>query len=585
MHWYGRFNDLIEDLRRQEDRLALVLSLMIGALVGLVIVAFVLVTGRLAAHMYPPGDAGWRRLFVPIIGSLVTGFLLFRYFPDARGSGIPQTRAAVFIHDGYISLRTVVGKLVCCSTSLASGISLGREGPSVQIGGGIASVIGRRLGMSKEQVRRLVPVGTAAALAAAFNTPIAAIVFSLEEIMGDLHAPILGSVVLSSTTSWMVLHLILGDEPLFHVPAYHLQNPAELLIYAVLGIAGGLVSVFFVRLLLWLRAWFAQLPRESRWIQPVAGGIAVGAIGLFVPEVLGVGYDQVEKVLNGDLVFRVALMLAVLKIIATSAAYASGNAGGIFGPTLFIGAMLGAAVGQVANMVFPGITAEPGAYALVGMGAAFAGTIRTPLTSVIMIFEVTRDYEIIVPLMIANMLAFFISQKLQREPIYQALARQDGLHLPTSASRAPEGAARVVTVIREAPQPIDPDTAIQDALQRVSDSALESWPVADSEKFLGMVRVADLAQAAQGSGEAATVREVMKQDESHGHGHEFAHLHTDFTLDQALARMGEARHNVLPVVSRADVGILLGIVTLGDILDTYGVEARGRKREDPESKA
>ncbi len=583
VHWYGRFNDLIEDLRRQEDRLALVLSIMIGALVGLVIVAFVLVTGRLASQMYPPGDAGWRRLFVPIIGALVTGFILFRYFPDARGSGIPQTRAAVFIHDGYISLRTVIGKLVCCSMSLASGISLGREGPSVQIGSGIASVIGRRLGMSKEQVRRLVPVGSAAALAAAFNTPIAAIVFSLEEIMGDLHAPILGSVVLSSTTSWMVLHLILGDEPLFHVPAYHLENPVELLFYAALGIVGGLVSVFFVRLLLWLRVWFARLPQESRWIQPVAGGIVVGTMGLFVPEVLGVGYDQVEKVLNGDLVFRVAVMLTILKIIATSASYASGNAGGIFGPTLFIGAMLGAAVGQVANIAFPGITAEPGAYALVGMGAAFAGTIRTPLTSVIMIFEVTRDYEIIVPLMIANMLAYFVSQKLQREPIYQALARQDGLHLPTAASRAPDDAAKVVAVIREAPQPLEPDLLIRGALQRVSDSALESWPVADGEKFLGMVRTADLIKAAEGASEADTVRKVMQQqDEFQGTAPAFAHLHTDFTLDQALARMGGARHNVLPVVSRADVGILLGIVTLSDILDAYGVEGGERKRKSGE---
>ena len=213
-----RSTALVEDLRRREDRLALVLSLLIGALVGLVVVAFILLTGRLAAHMYPTGDAaGWRRMIVPILGAGVSGFLLFRFFPDARGSGIPQTKAAIFIHDGRITLRTVVGKFVCCATSLASGIALGREGPSVQIGAGIASVIARRLGLSTTQVRWLIPVGASAALAAAFNTPIAAVLFSLEEIMGDMHAPILGSVVLSSTTSWMVLHLVLGDEPLFHV--------------------------------------------------------------------------------------------------------------------------------------------------------------------------------------------------------------------------------------------------------------------------------------------------------------------------------------------------------------------------------
>jgi CIC family chloride channel protein len=187
------------------------------------------------------------RVLVPTLGALVSGLLLARFFPDARGSGIPQTRAAIFIHDGRITLKTVVGKFVCCATSLASGIALGREGPSVHIGSGIASVVARRLGLSTAQVRWLIPVGASAALAAAFNTPIAAVLFSLEEIMGDLHAPVLGSVVLSSTTSWMVLHLVLGDEPLFHVAGYHLVSPVELLVYAMLPVLrntyAGILSV------------------------------------------------------------------------------------------------------------------------------------------------------------------------------------------------------------------------------------------------------------------------------------------------------------------------------------------------------
>src|SRR5262245_28889869 len=170
--------------------------------------------------MYPAGGAAWRRVLIPTVGALVTGYLLFRYFPNARGSGIPQTKFALFINDGYIRLQTVLGKFFCCSTSLASGIALGREGPSVQIGAGLASVLARRFGLSRKNVKALIPVGCAAALAAAFNTPIAAVLFSLEEILGDLHAPVLGSVVISSAASWMILHLFLGDEPLFHVPAY-----------------------------------------------------------------------------------------------------------------------------------------------------------------------------------------------------------------------------------------------------------------------------------------------------------------------------------------------------------------------------
>jgi CIC family chloride channel protein len=568
-----RVAKVIEDLRRRDTHLALVLSLVIGALVGLIVVAFILLTGRLAAHMYPAGGAGWRRILVPTLGSLGTGYLLYKYFPLARGSGIPQTRAAMFINDGRISLRSVVGKFLCCSTSLASGIALGREGPSVYIGSGLASVIARRLGLSKEQTKWLVPIGGAAALSAAFNTPIAAVLFTLEEIMGDLHAPVLGSVVLASATSWMVLHLVLGDNPLFHVAGYHLVSPWELGVYAVLGVVGGFASVAFVKLLLWLRARFARLPNSSLWIQPVAGGITVGLFGLFVPQVLGVGYDQVERVLNGDVLLRVVAILAVLKIIATAVAYASGNAGGIFGPALFIGAMVGASVGSVAHMLFPSSTAGAGAYALVGMGAAFAGIIRTPLTSVIMIFEVTRDYTIIVPLMISNLIAFFISQKLQHEPIYEALAHQDGLHLPHGAFRSPAG-LWVTTAMRKPPLAFTPDMKVDEAAGLAENTDLESWPVADEEGLLGMVRISDITDATSGSQRPVTIATIMKRARGPDadDGLHVPHVHSDQPLGLALARMGDSGHNVLPVVSRANARLVVGIVTLADVLKAYGVD-------------
>src|SRR5690349_24374913 len=273
--------------QQHEDKVLLILTLIIGAVVGLVVVTFILLTENLGARLYPPAGAAWRRILIPVAGALLTGFLLSKYFPDARGSGIPQTKVALFLRDGYISLRTVLGKFGLCSVTLASGIALGREGPSVQVGAGIASVLGRRLGLSPAGVKALVPVGASAALAAAFNTPIAAVLFALEEVMGDMHAPVLGSIVLSSATSWMVLHLVLGDEPLFHVPAYQLVHPVEFLIYAALGLAGGLMSVAFVNLLLWQRERFLRLPTSTRWIQPTVGGITVGLLGWFFPHVLG----------------------------------------------------------------------------------------------------------------------------------------------------------------------------------------------------------------------------------------------------------------------------------------------------------
>src|ERR1022692_1988428 len=238
----------VAKLQEREDQVFLVLSLVIGALTGLAVVAFILLTERMGMRLYPVGGAPWRRLLFPVVGSLGIGYLLYRYFPNARGSGVPQTKAALYAREGRITLRTVLGKFFCTSATLASGIPLGREGPSVQVGGGIASVLGRFLGLRTELVKKLIPVGAAAAIAAAFNTPLAAVLFSLEEIMGDLNAPVMGAVVLASATSWVVLRVLLGNNPLFKVPQYQLVHPSEFAVYAVLGLAGGVVSAVFTKL-------------------------------------------------------------------------------------------------------------------------------------------------------------------------------------------------------------------------------------------------------------------------------------------------------------------------------------------------
>src|SRR5712675_1352113 len=319
-------------LKDQEEQIFLILTLLIGALVGLTVVAFIVLTERFGARIYPPGGAAWHRLLAPIVGSLTMGYLLFKYFPNARGSGVPQTKAALYAQGGRISLKTIFGKFFCTSVTLASGIPLGREGPSVQVGAGIASVLGRKLGLSPGKVKSLIPVGAAAAIAAAFNTPLAAVLFALEEVVGDLHAPVLGSVVLASATSWAVLRWLLGNHPLFEVPQYQLVNPAEFALYAVLGVAGGLVSVVFTRMLSVLREKFLAAPRQTMWVQPVAGGLLVGLIGWFVPQNLGVGYKYVGEALNGHMVWKVMALLLVLKLVSVAVSYASGNAGGIFGP-------------------------------------------------------------------------------------------------------------------------------------------------------------------------------------------------------------------------------------------------------------
>jgi len=550
-------------VKQREEQVFLLLTLLIGALVGLTVVAFIVLTERFGARIDATGAAAWRRLVVPIVGSLSMGFLLYKYFPDARGSGVPQTKAALFARGGRISLRTVFGKFFCTSATLASGIPLGREGPSVQVGAGIASVLGRALGLSPEKIKALIPVGAAAAVAAAFNTPLAAVLFALEEVVGDLHAPVLGSVVLASATSWAVLRLLLGNDPLFKVPQYQLVSPVELFIYAVLGLLGGLLSAAFTKSLLKLRDRFLRLPRKTMWFQPAVGGVVVGLMGWFVPQTLGVGYSYVGQVLNGRMALKLMVLLLVLKLIGVVVSYASGNAGGIFGPALFLGAMLGGAVGSVAHNLFPGYVATAGAYALVGMGTTFAGIVRAPMTSVVMIFETTRDYSVIVPLMISNLVSFFVSSRFQHQPIYEVLAYQDGIHLPSAESRVSSGQRRVFQAMRPATEILTANMTVQEALVRARASARQALPVSNERGIAGIIKLAALEKAV---GDGDSHKKLIDLIE----GEEFPHLHADQSLTVALERMGAEGLDALPVVSRADVHKLEGIVALQDVMKLYG---------------
>jgi CIC family chloride channel protein len=554
-------------LHEREEQVFLVLTLLIGALVGLTVVAFILLTEHSGARLFPIGGSPWRRLLVPVVGSLVMGYLLFRFFPDARGSGVPQTKAALFARGGIITPGTIFGKFFCTSATLASGIPLGREGPAVQVGAGIASVLGQKLGLRPEKIKALIPIGAAAAIAAAFNTPLAAVLFSLEEVMGDMHAPVLGSVVLASATSWAMLRLLLGNEPLFKVPQYQLIHPGEFLIYAVLGLVGGLVSVAFTRLLLWIRAKFLRFPRKMVWYQPVAGGLLVGIMGWFVPQILGVGYKYVGDVLNGNMALKLMILLLVMKLVAVATSYASGNAGGIFGPSLFLGAMLGGIVGIVAQHALPGYVASPGAYALVGMGTTFAGVVRVPMTSVVMIFEITRDYAVIVPLMISNLVSYFIASKFQKQAIYEGLAEQDGIHLPSAEARIQESQRQVYMAMHPAIEILSTERTVEEALEKVKDSQLQAWPINDELGVVGVVSREALLKIADSGGGQRRLLELTQAKT-------FPHVHADHSLTAALDRMGAAQLDLLPVVGRADLHKLEGVITLHDVLVLYGVASK-----------
>ncbi|HXW05197.1 MAG TPA: chloride channel protein [Vicinamibacterales bacterium] len=545
-----------QQLRLREHQLFLVLSIVVGVLAGLSAVLFTLAIDGTARLLFGIEPSGLRLFAVPAAVSLLTGILLLKVFPDVRGSGVPQTKAAFQLSSGIISPRVPIGKFLTATLCIGSGHSMGREGPSVQIGAGIASGIGQWLRLAPARIRELVPVGAAGALSAAFNTPVAAVVFALEEIISDLNAPLLGSTVVASVASVVVARSILGNEPLFRVPAYHLVHPAELIGYAVLGLVGGLVSIAFCKGLLLLRRAFRHLPPRTQIVQPAIGGLVIGAILLAVPEVRGVGYEHVDQALNGGLLLQTMVVLCLVKLVATIVSYSSGNAGGIFAPSLFIGAMAGGAVGVVINQaaLFP--AGDPGAYALVGMGTLFAGIIRAPMTSVFMIFEITQDYQIIVPLMVANLLSFAISRRYQPVPVYHALLQQDGVHLPPRAL-AIEPSAWTARDLMTGDMPfVARGSTARAGLELARASGHPACLVGTPKDLAGTVTVEHLLTAvASGQGDQPIDPLVDGT---------LVHAHPDHPVDVVLERFSRTA-GLLPIVSRDDARQVEGVIVLRDI--------------------
>ena len=543
---------LRHNLRLRENQIFLILAVLIGILSGLAAVLFTLAIKRTTYELFGIAPSAARYILVPTLVSFVAGFLLKNYFPEARGSGVPQTEAAYHLQDGYVPGRVAFGKFVTGVMCIGCGHSMGREGPSVQIAAGMASTIARWFRLSPARARSLVPVASAAALAGAFNTPVAAVLFALEEIIGDMNAPLIGSAVLASVSAVIVERSILGNSPIFHVPQYKLVSPAELIAYVLLGVVGGGVSLAFSKGLLRLRELCLKLPARTRLIQPAAGGLIIGVILIFVPQVLGVGYEFVNQALNGGLLLKTMLVLCAVKLAATIISYASGNAGGIFSPSLYLGAMAGGAVGMLVHKVALFPAADPGAYALVGMGAVFAGIIRAPMTSVFMIFELTQDYQVFVPLMVANMISFAISRQFQPTPLYRALLEQDHVHLPGAAARAATPSRRAREVMTSDFTMISPKASMASAADAVSATTAKCFLVGDDGTVEGLITREKIEQEMQANKQDAPVHDFVIS--------EYGHVHPDHSLEVVIDRLGQSP-GLLPVVSRSDSQHVVGVIT------------------------
>lgn len=546
-------------LTLREGQLFLLLAVIIGLLAGTVVVCFRVAIDWARFWLLGPSmePGALRVILAPTLTGILVALLVIYAFRRARGSGVNQTKAAVYVFDGYIPFRTVIGKFVTCALAIGSGQSLGPEDPSLQMGAGIASTLGRGLRFSREKQRLLAPIGAAAGLAAAFNAPISATIFVVEEIIGTWSGGVLGAVILAAISSVVVMREFLGSAPMFRVPAVAFNRPTELIGYAVLGIISGIAGLAFLKFIAYFRPRLRKLPRWTQFAQPAVAGLLIGIIGIWLPQVMGSGYPVIDQVLHDQFVWKMLLLLGVFKIVATGISFVSGAPGGMFAPALFIGATLGGAVGEFEHVILHRPVSSVPEFALVGMGTFFAAFLRVPITSVFMVVEVSQHYTMIVPTIVANMIAYFISHKYQKVPLFDFLARQDGFFLPSIEEMREQTTLHVEDAMR-------PPMGIVFREENLK-SLLEQPEAKDGAQVLlwkrngpWMIAVREeLRQAAANGGSVETVAAKGPVPQ----------LYPDQHLDEALRVIGD--WPVIPVVNRANLEKIEGVISVDDVLRKY----------------
>lgn len=567
-HWVLR--QLARMLPSEEKRV-LGLTVAIGGVCGLAAVAFHLaIRGAEALFINraiaAPGSSwmAWT-VAVPTIGALFGGVIIHYVFPRSRGSGIPEVKHVFASGSGRIRLRDGIGKFLVGTLQIGTGASLGREGPTVHICSAIASFLGRVFALSPSNQRRLIPVGAAAGIAAAFNAPIAAVTFVVEEFVGNLNTTVLSGVVVAAALAAAVEHSILGEHPVFDVPTgYRLGHPASLLLYAALGVAAAVVGTVFVKALLGVRRSFRQRGWLPEVVRPAVGGLITGLIAVatlswvHTTGVTGGGYETLGAALRGDIALKAALVLCAAKLVATVFSYSSGGTGGIFAPSLFLGGTLGAAMGHVDQLLLGPGHSQVGAFALVGMGAVFAAIIRAPMTSVLIIFEMTGSYKLVLPLMISNTVAFMLARRWQRLPVYEALLEQDGIDLPHGEKLQPLLRSMTVSsAMTRSPVTLDARWTMDEAFQRTKSLPYAAYPVVDEDgRMLGVLTEARILRCVAERAGAETTRSQARVREF---------LRAGQNLREALAAMHRLGIRQMCVVDDDSPTSLVGVLTMSDV--------------------
>ncbi len=501
-------------------------------------------------------------ILLPAIGGIIIWLLIhYTHSGEARGHGVPEVMGAVATRGGRIRSRIAMVKILASSICIGSGGSVGREGPIVQIGSTFGSTLGQHLGLTTEWIKTLVACGAAGGISATFNAPLAGIFFAHEIILGRIFTRHFGFVVISSVISDAVAHAFLGNEQSFAVPNYTLNTSWELALYFLMGAGCALVAVAFIWVLYKLEDIFEGL-RLPDYIKPILGGIGVGAIGFYSPYLFGVGYDGVEQALLGNIAIVTLVALLILKMLATSLTLGSGGSGGIFAPSLFMGSMFGGIFGNFVNRLFPDQVAPSGAYSLVGMAAVFSGAARAPITAIIIVFEMTRNYAVILPVMIAVAVSTFVADRLNHESIYTIKLKRRGIDIH---SREEVDVLEKVTVsdimTRNYPV-ITSEVTVQNLAEMFAESKLHSYPVIDKKGNLkGIVSLSDLETHLANEDQKLPVAKIATTT--------LITAYPDESLHEVLHRIGSRDLARIPVVDRRNPLRMVGILRRSDIITAY----------------
>ncbi len=574
-------NQIVNRAKLTENTFMIIVAIIIGVLAGVaaigiraLIEAISLISfSGAGSYLENVMNTPWYWIIlVPAIGGLIVGPLIYFFAPEAKGHGVPEVMQAILLRGGTIRPRVALVKAVASAITIGTGGSVGREGPIIQIGSSIGSTVGQFFNLPSSRLKTLVGCGAAAGIAAAFNAPIAGALFAVEIILMDFAVAQFSPIVISAVMATVVSHSFEGKFAAFIVPAYHYVSPYEIGFYFILGAISGIVSYVFVKVLYFSEDFFDEKFKFPEYLKPVVGGLAIGLIALVFPQIMGVGYDSINAALHGNVIWYVALGLVFIKILATSLTLGSGGSGGIFAPSLFMGAMLGAFFGYFVHSYFPDITAEPGAYALVAMGGLVAGTTRAPVTAIIIVFELTNDYNIILPLMVTVVISTILSSKLSRESIYTLKLVLRNIHIKEGTASNIMESIFIKDVYSADYESIKISDNFNEVVNKVIQGRGRKFPVInDKNELKGIIltnTIKDYLFEKDSLKDLLVASDILSPN--------FDTVLLSDNCQTALEKMKNHDYDGLAVVESHESNLLLGMVWRKDIQDEYDKEIERR---------